>query len=308
MNKYILLAGIAVMTMVHTLFANAEQIPQQETSKPGQYLQTFTRQYPAPDELLVVLDLDDTSITSPAGQLLGRSDMFYHLLTKEQKAQPGKTKKEVAETIDPLLEAVYRRVAVIATDDQLPDTLNNLKARNIVAIGMTARGQGISAVTQEQLKRANITFYDTGPLREVQLKDGRTIRIEHGVVMVSHGNTKGESLVALIKQGFLEHPSQVVMIDDRQKHLDDVAAALANFDKSIMFNPVLCTYLQTTPPFDAAKSEREMINFLYQWRKDPEILRFIKTDSFTRKVINNCPEASALKKACKTLRELSLSN
>ncbi|MRI32899.1 hypothetical protein EOPP23_07865 [Endozoicomonas sp. OPT23] len=304
MNRIILLAGIAIMTMVQGLVAYGEILPQQETSKTGSFLKKATTQYPSPDELLVVLDLDDTTITSPKGQLLGRSDMFYHLLGKEQKAHPDKTKKEVAETIDPILEAVYRRVAVTATDDQLPDVLNNLKDRNIMVIGMTARGKAVSAVTQEQLKRANINFYDTGPLRIVELDSDRSIRIEHGVVMVSHGNSKGESLTALMRQGYLEHPTQVIMIDDRQKHLDDVAQALTKFDKSIRFSPVLCTFLKTTTPFNASDSEVEMIDFLFQWRKDPEIKRFIKNDVFTQKVIRECSEKSASGKACVALKKL----
>lgn len=230
--------------------------------------------------------------------------MFYHLLAKEQKAQPGRTKQEVAGTIDPLLEAVYRRVAVTATDDQLSDVLNNLKTRNIMVIGMTARGKAVSSVTQEQLKRANISFYDTGPMREVELDGKRSIRMEHGVVMVSHGNQKGESLIALIKQGYLEHPTQIIMIDDRQKNLDNVAQALTRFDQSIRFNPVLCTYLKTTPPFNAVESEREMIDFLYQWRKDPEINRFIKQDLFTQKVISDCPDHASSSKACRALKKL----
>ncbi len=301
MNKTILLAGIALMTMVQGISVHAELAQQQETPQPGQYLKKITTQYPSPDELLIIMDLDDTTITSPKGQLLGRSDMFYHLLGKEQKAHPDKTKKEIAETIDPLLEAVYRRVAVTATDELLPNVLDNLKDRNIVVVGMTARGKAVSAVTQEQLKRANVSFYDTGPLREVELSNGRSIRMEHGVIMVSHGNNKGESLVSLIRQGYLEHPTQIIMIDDRQKHLDDVAQALTQFDKFIRFNPVLCTYLKTTTPFSAVDSEREIVDFLYQWRKDPEINRFIKNDLFTQKMIRECLGTA---KACQLLTKM----
>ncbi|MGI9280557.1 MAG: DUF2608 domain-containing protein [Endozoicomonas sp.] len=287
MNKYKLLAGV-LLTMLMTTQSLAEVIAMDKTPHPGHYLKSLLAQYPYPEDILIILDLDDTSITSPRGQLLGRSDMFYHLLEKEQKAHPEKTKEALAESIDPLLVEVYKRVAVVPTDEVLPGVLDDLRERGIKVIGMTARGRKIANVTQQQLERAGIHFTDTGPDKVFKLSGDRSIKLVHGVVMVSHGNKKGETLVELLKQGAFKKPEQVVMIDDRQSHLDDMAQAINDYSAKIRFNPVLCTYLETQPEFDKFASEDELLEFLHDWRQDPEVNKTIKEDPYTQKVINQC--------------------
>ncbi|WP_062262746.1 DUF2608 domain-containing protein [Endozoicomonas arenosclerae] len=287
MNKYKLLAGV-LLTMLMTAHSLAEIVARDKTPQPGQYLKSLLAQYPYPDDILIILDLDDTTITSPQGQLLGRSDMFYYLLDKEQKAHPDKTKEELAESIDPLLVEVYKKVAVVPTDEELPGVLDNLRERGIKVIGMTARGRKIADVTQMQLERAGIHFTDTGPEKVFKLSGDRSIKLIHGVVMVSHGNKKGETLVELLKKGAFKRPSQVVMIDDRESHLNDMSEALNSYDAKIRFNPVLCTYLETQPEFDKFASEDELLEFLHNYQQDPEVKKTIKEDPYTQKVIHQC--------------------
>lgn len=282
------LLWIWALIMLIPGFLRAEIAEQLATAQPGQFLEEWMVQHNYPKDILVLLDLDDTAITSPKRQLMGRSDTFYHLLKEEQKLHPEKSKVEVAESIDPLLIPIYFRVPVVPTDERLPEVLKSLKSRNIKVIGMTARGRTLDGVTKDQLERAGIEFADLGPDRKFYLDEKRYIRIIDGVVMVSHGNKKGESLVALIKAGILKKPAQVMLVDDRQRHLDDMAQALKGFDPSIRFNPVLCTFLDTQPEFDPQAANDELIAFLHKSRNDPEISSLIKTDPYTHKVIDQC--------------------
>ena len=111
-----------------------------KTVQPGKYLETLLPHEGDLSNTLVILDLDDTVITSPEGQWLGRSEMFYDLLNKELKASPGRSKKEIAEAIDPLLIEVYKRVPVVLTDKCLPEAIKQYQKKGALVIGMTARG------------------------------------------------------------------------------------------------------------------------------------------------------------------------
>ena len=121
------------------------------TSQPGQFLKEWMQANNFPKDTLVVLDLDDTTITTPEGQWLGRSDMFYDLLDREQKKYPEKNKDQLAAMIDPLLIAIYERVPVVATDHKLPSVIRSMQERGVQVIGMTSRGHTTKEVTLYQL-------------------------------------------------------------------------------------------------------------------------------------------------------------
>ncbi|MGI9273302.1 MAG: DUF2608 domain-containing protein [Endozoicomonas sp.] len=278
-----------------------------QTDKPGEFLnrQMQIKDSAINSNTLVLMDLDDTTITSPEGQWLGHSDMFYYLLKREMAAHPEKSKTEVAEAIDPLLLEVYRRVPVILTDETLPEVIERLKSHGVTVLGFTARGRENNEVTIEQLQRADILFTDTGSSRFLAIGDKRSFRMEKGVVFVSHVNRKGETLVALLKSGNLKKPRQVMLIDDRQSHLDDMAKALSDFDPAIDFQPVLCTYLEDKRPFDAGESERQLLDFLYQWRGDDVFSQLIRKDPFTRSFITRCERIPGVNsKSCRELQAI----
>ena len=93
---------------------------------------------------------------------------------------------------------------MIPTDQSLPAVIERLKSRGVTVLGFTARGRKINEVTIEQLQRADIHFTDTGASQFLPIDDKRSFRMEQGVVFVSHGNRKGETLVALLKSGKLK--------------------------------------------------------------------------------------------------------
>ncbi|UYM14105.1 hypothetical protein [Endozoicomonas euniceicola] len=81
--------------------ARKKQEQQETTSQPGLFLQQKLNDGTLNKKSLVILDLDDTTITTPEGQWLGRSEMFYYLVNKEMQRNPGRERQSVVADIDP---------------------------------------------------------------------------------------------------------------------------------------------------------------------------------------------------------------
>ena len=285
--KYAWIAGLLIITLALKAGELQEELQSEylQTPDPGRFLQ----QQSFKPGTLVILDLDDTTITSPEGQWLGRSDMFYDLLAREQKKYPDKNKVELAAAIDPLLSAVYQRVPVTVTDSTLPSAVKTLTNKGVSVIAMTSRGIGVKDVTLKQLERVNIHFSDLGDPRWASLDKERTFRIEKpGVVFVSHGNKKGEVLIHLLKEGFLKDKKHIYLIDDRERHLKDVSAALKEYDPEMTYTPVLCTYLADKMPYNPSAASQELMSFLIAHGDEPEIEQLMSEDAYTKQVISNC--------------------
>ena len=252
------------------------------TDKPGEYLKTYLDKESDLKNTLVILDLDDTVITSPEGQWLGRSEMFYDLLNNELKAHPTKSRKEIAETIDPLLIEVYKRVPVILTDKQLPRVIEQYKNRGAIVIGMTARGHSLWDATVEQLNRTGVKFSNISSYKPITIDKNRQIRFQDGIVMVSHGNTKGEALEALVISKNLPYNyDKIIMIDDKQSHLNNVSSIVPRLrGKNVLFIPVLCTYPQSVKQYNSAEAKQQLRTFIFDWQKDKTIADLIIQDKF----------------------------
>ena len=281
--------------------AHKKQEQQETTSQPGLFLQQKLNDGTFNNQSLVILDLDDTTITTPEGQWLGRSEMFYYLVDKEMQRNPGRERQPVVADIDPLLTMVYGKVPVQLTDKTLPDTINRLISKGITVIGMTARGLPVADATRWQLKEVGITFSDTGTERFIALPGGRQSVIDHGVVLAGQGNKKGEVLIALIEHKLLPKPEQVMLVDDHVRHLDSVQQAVMNFDSGIAYVPVLCTYLKDKKRFDPVASEQQLLDFLYQWRNDKTVANFVEQDAYSQGFIAQCKAIPAREKQCRVL-------
>ena len=164
---------IALCSLVITI-SSAQAAVTETTSQPGEFLKALFVRDDNLTKTLIILDLDDTTITSPDGQWLGRSDMFYDLLTRQQKMSPNSSRAELSERIDPLLVAVYHRVPVVLTDPELPGVIATLKKQGGTVIGMTARGKKVREVTLKQLEATGIEFSDIGESRWLKLGGGAT--------------------------------------------------------------------------------------------------------------------------------------
>ncbi len=277
----------------------------EETALPGKYLDNLIRKQDDLKNTLVIMDLDDTTITSPEGQWLGRSEMFYDLLKKEMNDAPGQSKKSIAETLDPLLIEVYWRVPVILTDKTIPQNIEKLKERGATVIGMTAKGSTLWDVTLDQLKQTHVQFSDISVPDGFEIGGNKRVVVKNGVVFVSHGNTKGEVVKALVNSELVqENLNAIVMIDDRMGNLDSVAEVIRrNYSKQVHYTPVLCTYPNSVRKYNSSEAVEQLEVFLANWQKDSVIASLIKTDPFTRKFLKQCASSSNSKqnKQCQAL-------
>ncbi|WP_281648137.1 DUF2608 domain-containing protein [Parendozoicomonas sp. Alg238-R29] len=259
---------------------------QESTDQPGIYLQEWLEKCPQnaclPETILIILDIDDTVLTTPHGQWLGSSAMFYGLLAETQQQYPGWTRKQAAEHIDVLLSAIYPRVPLQLTDTSLPQTLHTLRDKGFRVSGMTSRGLGVKDVTLWQLQQANIEFMGTQFSSPHTTLNEPSIRIESGVVFVGHGNTKGDILKKLLaKEPQFQNIEKVIVIDDRQKHLDDIQSSVT--DREIV--TVLCSYPQSRVPYNNEQGRVQMKAFLEQWRDDAVIGHLINNDRYTQSLL-----------------------
>ena len=300
-----LVIGAIVMAALMVNNGLCTSASNQETTEPGLFLERWLKGEKHPAQTLVILDLDDTAITSPEGQWLGSSAMFYDQLTQQQARYPERGKAELSSTLDPLLDLVYRRVPAELTDRRLPEALQQLKRQGVKVIAMTARGLAVRGITLEQLDRLGLAFSDTGQARTLPSGHGKHIYIERGVVFVGHGNSKGATLASLLKEGVAGYPKQVILVDDRQQHLDSVAATLKQQKPAVEFLPVLCAFPQKRPPFDRQQSEQQLLSFLIRYQQDPSVKRLIHNDAFTRAFIHRCPQIKP-GKGCKNLLSISV--
>ena len=283
------LVAIWFMTLsINTIEAKEPEMEFARTAQPGEFLKQKLEAGEFGSRTLIILDLDDTTITTPEGQWLGRSEMFYHLVKAEGARFPDKTRQEVVDEIDPLLSLVYKKVPIQLTDSTLPEVFEQLNRKGVTVIGMTARGFPVADATNAQLKQAGVMFSDTGPVRMIAIDKERSFRVEHGVVMVGQGNKKGEALVALLEQEVLSMPDRVMLVDDHQRHLDSVRDSLNSYKTDIAYMPVLCTFLDGRKSFDPVESEQQLLSFLYQWRHDSQIEAFVKQDVFSQRFIARC--------------------
>ncbi|PJE78660.1 hypothetical protein CI610_02397 [invertebrate metagenome] len=266
----------------------------EKTPKPGHFLTHWLKTIDHPERILLLLDIDDTLITTPPKQWLGRSELFYDYLRREQHRQPQKTQVEIASQIDPLLIAVYERTPSILTDSTLPEAIEQLRKKGIIVLGITSRGEQLWPLTLKQLTQKNIVFSSITTEKQFSNKNKMPITIREGIIFASHGNTKGETVRALLKTSWIK-PSikHIVMIDDQQRHLNSVGDTLVDYP-ALSFQPILCIFPQTSAPYNASEAEQQLEQFLWQWRNDPVIKKLVQEDLFTRQILNNCSKKSTL--------------
>ena len=293
------IAGLLIMAL--PFWAKGKKVNYHETAKLGEFLQEQVFE----QNTLVILDLDDTTITTPEGQWLGRSEMFYDLLTREQKRHPEQDKATLASAIDPLLISIYEQAPVIPTDSSLPEVLRSLIKQGVTVVALTARGRGLREVTLGQLERVDVQLSDLGESRWVDLGGNRTFRVEKsGVIFASHGNKKGEVLVRLLEEGFFEGVKNIFLVDDRKYHLEDVGETLQQYKPDIQFTPVHCNYLNGKKTYDASEADRQLMTYLVDHKNESAIKHLLDADPYTQKIINNCssilPER---KKECLSFRK-----
>jgi hypothetical protein len=170
----------------------------------------------------VVFDLDNTLVEST--QDLGSDQWFVKLMEEAYRLSPG---QETIELVLAIYYAVQRQVTLQTVEQQTISLITLLQDLNIPIVVLTARGDKICRSTIEQLKRIGIDFSKQWSNIEYLLKINDrtpTAFFSNGIIFCD-GNDKGKCLFSFF-QAIKNQPAHVLMVDDKEKHLRSVQAAI----------------------------------------------------------------------------------
>ncbi len=173
--------------------------------------------------VLVVFDIDNTLLAMEQG--LG-SDQWYYW-QKDLGQQDPCSPQLVADRFQ-VQGAVYYASAMRATQPDAGKQVGRIQDKGIQAIAVTSRGSDYRLQTFRELRRQDISFWPTAipPQRgwpEPFVPEGgsRPALYEDGVFLTA-GQHKGDMLKALLDKSGVEHPSIIVMVDDKAENLEAV--------------------------------------------------------------------------------------
>lgn len=188
---------------------------------------SLRRQYGA-DNVLIVLDIDNTILTSTTD--LG-SDVWYQWQTGKLEIKPTPSQK-VTCLFEDSIGLLYELSPMTLAENNLDQTISTWQISGHPVVALTSRAPQYRAATERELIRNQVnlassalvpTGQDTMIFRE---KKGREISYMQGVMMTS-GMNKGEMLQYLLNKADREF-SAIVFVDDSKKNIDNIYAAYQN--------------------------------------------------------------------------------
>ena len=314
MKKKINLTVVAALLLIILqIFTNSSSLKAgaiHETGKPGEFLRKWSSENASVvNNTLILLDLDDTCISTPDDSWLGSSVMFYQLLDQEVKRAEGKTVDQAIDYIHPLMQQMQEFVPVALTDDQLPRVVSDLVQQGIIVLGFTAREDSLIPLTLDQLKKTGLHFSQLIGDNVFTLENKAPIHTRKGVVFVGRSK-KGDAVAELLASGRLPyHPSKILLMDDRQEHLESTQKALREYHSDIDFISVLSTYPQKHHQnYQDSAAREELLYFLHQHHEKKAIQKLIKTDPFTYDIMSKqctgLPPVSPRRAICEKLANI----
>lgn len=162
----------------------------------------------------LVLDLDNTVMESSLE--LGGDQWFTSLLHHAEIV--GSNKELTVAAVIAIYHAVQEHVRTQAVEPSIVAVIRALQDIGVPILALTARDHSIRFSTIRQLSNVGIDF-SRNPVR---LRDGSTF--DQGIIFCSGGN-KGEALREFLCR-CIENPDHIVMLDDKEKHLQHVKTAL----------------------------------------------------------------------------------
>lgn len=253
-------------------------------SKTGEFLKKWASEIDAPEDTLVLLDLDDTVISTPLDRWV-RPSIFYHFRDQQLEKYPHYSPKQAGDRLDHLLVPVFLRLPYELTDGVLPEAISQLQKKGIKVLGFTAREEVVIPETMKTLKGLNVAFESTLMEGEFSMENKHSLYVKEGVVFIGHGNSKGTALIALLKSGKLGKPKKVLLVDDRMEHLKTTDEAVKTWDKSLEFIAVLCTYPELFRAYEDKPTKRELLHFIYELHADPRIEALLESDPYTEEFV-----------------------
>lgn len=207
------------------------------------------------EDILVAFDIDMT-LTQPA-----HPAVYYPAIRKYVEVYKEILGRLSSEQKDLVSTLVTQTVPQKIVDKEAPQIVRGIQHQGIRTIALTSslsgRFKGLSAekiifVRRDQLQKIGFDFTKSfkGFVRVKEFLDfekfaGAYPIFYHGILSTNgeEGTSKGDVLVAFLrhvgihfegkanKPGF--HPKVIVMIDDKKKHLENVAKVVEGYDSSI---------------------------------------------------------------------------
>lgn len=160
---------------------------------------------------LLVMDIDNTTL-EPVGSL-GSDQWYYYLVKVVGEDKAGETWTKTLKT-----------VKVKPVEPTTVDFLKSAQKRGVKVMALTARGVEDAEATFAQLKSVGIDYAATAPVKR-ELKTANKGLFKNGVYFQGEGPSKGETLLAFLKDNKLK-PERVVFVDDKVKHATSVEKVL----------------------------------------------------------------------------------
>ena len=175
------------------------------------------------ENVLVVFDIDNTLLAMEQG--LG-SDQWYYWQRDLGKQDPC-SQQLVADRFQ-VQGAVFYASAMRATQPDAARQVGRIQDKGITTIAVTSRGSDYRLQTFRELRRQDISFWPTAippqrgwPKPFVPEGGARPALYEDGVFLTA-GQHKGDMLKALLDKTGVDHPSIIVMADDKMENLEAV--------------------------------------------------------------------------------------
>lgn len=169
---------------------------------------------------LVICDIDNT-LLEPA-QLLGSDQWFTY--RRNQKIEEGFTNHQAIEHALIEFLGIQNCTKVNPVEPSTPSVIDTLQAHEeILVMGLTTRGIGLSFTTAKQLNSIGIDLVHKSPTYdEIHFMNPRGNIFRNGILFTS-GTHKGTSLFKFFNK--IDYaPEHIVFIDDKLLHIKEVQA------------------------------------------------------------------------------------
>ena len=243
-----------MLSFILPLFALITPVTSMETVKP--YFETATC------DTLAIFDID-LVLVQPSEPAFQMKNIEHH---RESARQIARSLTE--EELDLFLSLMAVTTDSILIEDNTPTFVNDLQARGIPTIALTANLTGslneIPSLEQWKIGRLNalgIDFTRSAPYKErltfynLPSYRGYYSLYTNGVLF-ANGPPKGDVLVTFLKEANFS-PKRIVFIDDREHNLKSVEKALQEHNPEIEYDGILYQGAKNYPSKPISQEEFE---------------------------------------------------
>lgn len=175
----------------------------------------------ADKDTLVFLDLDNTLIRPK--QTLGSDEWYRYSLAKHQ--QEGDSPEIAREKVTEYWMEIQMRSEMQLLTEHTAEVLQDLlRKKTFAVVGLTKRPPKLAERTLSQLRSLGISFASASSFKNRYFFGNQLLE---GIIFIDHttNKEKGEAVKEFLLSTQAK-PKKILLVDDRENHIDSVAAAL----------------------------------------------------------------------------------